>query len=332
MRYGHLKQPSANTKSDPRSQFLASDLLSLLACPNSRRDGESCRGSLSYEAPDLLVCGTCAGSYPVEDGIPVLVPPSNPDSRSPGWERQREYFDSGLDPEFEIERPEAGGRFYHYVLLTKFRHAFKRLPVGAATGPVLDACCGSGVLSEYLAGRTNQLVVGFDFSVGAVRRACERARRRGYPFVGVVGDADAPPFRSRAFSLVAIHDALHHLDDPLGTLERIVDLTRDILVVMEPCVSWVTRIGVLVGISVDVEDAGNPVRRLAPEPLAAAVRKAGFSAAEVHRYLLYYPHQPGNLYRLLDRRPLYDLGRLAVTVGYRVGALGGNKLQLLAHR
>jgi SAM-dependent methyltransferase len=332
MRYGHLKQPSANTNSDSGPQFPASDLLSLLACPKSRGDGESCRGALTYEAPDLLVCGTCAASYPVEDGIPILVPPLNPESRSPAWERQREYFDGGLDPEFEIERPEAGGRFYHYVVRTKFRRAFQRLSVGIGAGPVLDACCGSGVLSEYLAQRTKQLVVGFDFSVGAVRRACERARRHGYPFIGIVGDADAPPFQRRAFSVVTIHDALHHLDDPLGTLERLADLTRDTLVVMEPCVSWVTRIGVLVGISVDVEEAGNRVRRLAPKPLAAVVLKAGFSSAEVDRYLLYYPHQPGNLYRLLDRRPLYDLGRLAVTVGYRVGALGGNKLQLLAHR
>jgi SAM-dependent methyltransferase len=261
-----------------------------------------------------------------------LVSPSDSDSRSPVWESQREYFDSGLDPEFEIERPEAGGRFYNYVLRTKFRHAFQRLAVGTGAGAVLDACCGSGVLSEYMAQRTKQLVVGFDFSLGAVRRACERARRRGYSFVGIVGDADAPPFRRRAFSVVAIHDALHHLDDPLGTLERLAELTRDTLVVMEPCVSWITRIGVLVGISVDVEEAGNPVRRLTPEPLAAVVLKAGFSSAEVHRYLLYYPHQPGHMYRLLDRWPLYDFGRTAARVGYLVGSLGGNKLQLFARR
>src|SRR2546427_5153419 len=138
MRHGHVTQPSAGTDSDSRSQFPASDLLSLLACPKQRTDGESCRGVLSYNARDLLVCGTCTASYSVDDGIPVFVTPSNPDSRSPAWERQRQYFDSGLDPEFEIERPEAGGRFYHYVLLTKFRHAFQRLPVGTAAGPVLD--------------------------------------------------------------------------------------------------------------------------------------------------------------------------------------------------
>jgi hypothetical protein len=53
---------------------------------------------------------------------------------------------------------------------------------------------------------------------------------------------------------------------------------------------------------------------------------------EAHRYLMYYPHQPGNLYRLLDRTPLYHLGRLAANMGYRVGELGGNKLQLFARR
>jgi SAM-dependent methyltransferase len=245
--------------------------------------------------------------------------------------KQREYFDDGLEPEFEIERPESGGLFYTYLIETKFRRAFRAQTI-PGSGPILDACCGSGILSEYLARLIPGVVVGFDFSIGALRRARERARRHGYKFFGVVGDASAPPFRPKAFSLVAVHDALHHLDDPLDVVGRLAHLTSGTLVVIEPCEGWLTRVAVAVRFSTAVEEAGNAVRRFKPRELVDVTRQAGFSKIAVDRYVMYYPHRPGPLFRFFDRQPLLALGRAVTQLGIVIGSFAGNKLQLVALR
>jgi SAM-dependent methyltransferase len=309
------------------------DFLTLLACPAQRQAASTCGGRLDLRG-NGLVCVACGATYEIQDGTPILLPDqaSRPHV-SATWGQQREYFDSGLDAEYEIERPTAGGPFYNFLVRTKFQRAFcSDLPGTLASGPILDACCGSGILSEYLAKKFNSVIVGFDFSIGAVGRARERARRRGYDFLGVVGDAGAPPFQPGAFSVVAVHDALHHLDDPMDAVKRLAVLTSRAFVVMEPCESWLTRIAVAVGFSTDVEEAGNPVRRLGTAALADAVRCVGFSLIDVDRYVMYYPHRPGRLFRLFDHQPLLSFGRLAVKLGQLLGPVGGNKLQLVAQR
>ncbi len=47
-------------------------LLDLLCCP-AEEEGEPCHGPLT-ECPEGLRCERCGRSYPVEDGIPVLLP------------------------------------------------------------------------------------------------------------------------------------------------------------------------------------------------------------------------------------------------------------------
>src|SRR5207249_12226023 len=137
----------------------------LLACP-AGLPGVRCAGSLELAGRDYLKCSMCGTSFAVEGGIPILLPPFTTSSLTTEWERQRAYYDDLVDVEFEIGRPEAGGRFYNYVLDTKFRRALGSPALSASFDRVLDACCGSGVLSGELARRTRGSVVGFDFSLG----------------------------------------------------------------------------------------------------------------------------------------------------------------------
>lgn len=45
------------------------DLFDILACP-------LCRGNLEYtDSNKGLVCSNCGAKYPIEDGIPNLLPP-----------------------------------------------------------------------------------------------------------------------------------------------------------------------------------------------------------------------------------------------------------------
>ena len=49
---------------------LDSDLLDLLACPS---DDHAPLRELTRDGADVLVCTFCASSYPITDGIPVLL-------------------------------------------------------------------------------------------------------------------------------------------------------------------------------------------------------------------------------------------------------------------
>ncbi|RLE43079.1 Trm112 family protein [Candidatus Woesearchaeota archaeon] len=48
---------------------LPKELLEILACP-------VCKGDL-VEKKNKLVCRRCKIDYPIEDGIPILLPPEN---------------------------------------------------------------------------------------------------------------------------------------------------------------------------------------------------------------------------------------------------------------
>ncbi len=51
---------------------LSQDLVSILCCP-SELDGAPCHGELQ-EGEQVLVCQRCQRRYPIEEGIPVLLP------------------------------------------------------------------------------------------------------------------------------------------------------------------------------------------------------------------------------------------------------------------
>lgn len=47
--------------------MLKPELLEILCCPH-------CRGDLKYDSShEVLVCTACARSYPVQDGIPIMM-------------------------------------------------------------------------------------------------------------------------------------------------------------------------------------------------------------------------------------------------------------------
>ncbi|HLD86854.1 MAG TPA: Trm112 family protein [Candidatus Nanoarchaeia archaeon] len=55
---------AAKTRSDP----LPKELFEILACP-------SCKKDLGYsKAKTALVCAFCKKEYPIEEGIPILLP------------------------------------------------------------------------------------------------------------------------------------------------------------------------------------------------------------------------------------------------------------------
>jgi SAM-dependent methyltransferase len=311
------------------------DLLALLVCP-------ACRGGdlLGIDKPDpdrMLACSSCGAQYPVEDGIPLLLPPgSDPhkahdelDHAAQHKQRQAGYFDRGVAEEFELTRPHGAPRAYCWLLTRKLLRSIDGLP-SLAGSTVVDACCGSGLEAEFLA-RQGARVVALDISQGAAQRARARADRFGLDYLAVVGDVERLPIRSRAADVAFVHDGLHHLDDPMTGIMELARVARQALSVSEPADAALTQVAVWAGLAANEEEAGNAVRRLQPEHIRQELETAGWQV-RFDRYLMYYGHEPGRLMELLSRPMVFPLYQQLVETANLAAGRWGNKLCLVGMR
>lgn len=291
----------------------------LAVCP-------TCRGGLAW-SPERASCTTCAAAYIVDDGIPVLLP-----SRSAGSQKelQAAYFDEETNAEFETTRPHDAPNLYGDLLHEKFRRSVRGLP-SLAGARALVVCGGSGMDAEFLA-RAGASVVSSDLSIGAARRARERASRYGVDVVSIVADAECLPFDDAAFDVVYVHDGLHHLERPLSGLAEMARVAGSAVSVTEPARAAATAAAVRAGLALEREPSGNRVARLTIAEIADSLRTAGFRVVNAQRYAMYYKHEPGRVVRVLSSRPLATVARLGLgLVNIAIGRFG-NKLTVQATR
>ena len=244
-------------------------------------------------------------------------------------ERQLAFYDEECDPEFEIARPHNCGRLYQFLIEYKYQTGLKVLGLDVAGLSVLEVCCGSGMMAEKFA-RVGAKVTGTDFSPAAIARARERARRYRFDAAFLVADAEQLAFADHSFDIVAVHDGLHHLDNPERAIREMARVARRGVLILDPARAALTKLAVRLGIAVEVEDAGNPVKRLDPKAVGTILRGEGFDRIAFRRTLMYYPHEPYGWFEWFDNPLLFFLFSAAFR-GVNL-ALGrwGNKLSLAA--
>lgn len=290
-------------------------MLELLACP-------ACRSGL--EVSSTRARCKCGCDYEVFDGVPVLL--MNPSTHA---QSQAEWFNYEADDEWEIERPRGGPALHRWLLEEKFRRSVVSIELEGATA--LAVCAGSGMDAGFLA-EAGAEVIALDVSLGASRRAAERARRHHFDLVRVVGDAARLPFRDTSVDVVYVHDGLHHLEDPLGGLAEMARVARFAVCVSEPARAQITALAVRMAFALEHEEAGNPVGRLDPKAVEATLRDKGFHVVESRRYGMYYRHEPGRLVRLLSHRGLFTAATASFRLANAVAGRFGNKLAVVAVR
>lgn len=265
-------------------------------------------------AKGLMKCSERSNQRPLPDDV---------------WSRQRHFYDEECDPEFEITRPHGCGRLYEFLIEYKFRDGLAVLGLDLAGMTVLEICCGSGMMAEKFA-RGGAKVSGTDFSPAAIARARERARRYHFDATFLVADAEHLAFADHSFDIVAVHDGLHHLDNPERAIREMARVARRGVLILDPAQAVLTKLAVRLGIAVEVEEAGNPVKRLDPKAVATILRRKGFNRIAFRRTLMYYPHEPYRWFAWFDNPLLFFLFRTAF--GGMNLALGrwGNKLSLAA--
>jgi SAM-dependent methyltransferase len=326
----HLNVPSSRmpfTASTPRVE----DCDATSRCPRC--------GAALQAANAGCRCAKCAWTSSTTAGVPILLPdPAEAEhddlvhDHGHGHKAaQRAHFDRSAAEAFEIDRPHGTPRFYRYLLTEKFRRAVSPIRPGLVGASALTVCGGSGMDAEFLV-RAGATVINSDLSLGAAKRARTRSEKRGLGVRSIVADVEHLPFADRSMDLVAVHDGLHHLDDPYVGLSEMARVARHWVVVTEPARASITRLAVRLGIALEVEEAGNRVARMEPSEVVAFLEARGYVALRAERYAMYYPHHPGSVFRFLSRPVVFSI----VKVGWRLAdaLLGrfGNKMVVVAER
>ena len=280
-------------------------------------------------ADDAARCVACARRYAFAGEIPIAVADCG-GATSTLTARQAAYFDQDDDAEWEIERPDCAPVFHRWLLQEKFRRSTRGLP-DMARMLTLSICGGSGMDAEFLA-RAGANVVCADISLGAAKRAAERAHRHGVRIVPVVADAERLPFADRSFDFVYVHDGLHHLERPYAGLSEMVRVTRQAVSITEPADAGLTRLAVRAGVAEEVEDAGNRVARLGLADITAWLEGGGLTVLHAERYAMFYRHHPGWPSRLLSQPLVLPLAKKAMRGGNSLLGRIGNKLAVVAMR
>jgi SAM-dependent methyltransferase len=259
-----------------------------------------------------------------KDGIPVLS------ELSEHAREQAAHFDAE-DEEFETSRPHGTTQLYEWLIREKFRRGIAGIAELVPGATALAVCGGSGMDAELLA-RAGAQVVSADISLGASKRARERARRYGVELTPVVADAENLPFADRSFDLVYVHDGLHHLEHPEAGLSEMARVARRAVSITEPAQAAITRVAVRVGLALEREDAGNRVARLDPGEVASFLRERGYDVVRAERYGMLYRHHPGEPSRLLSRPRLFPVTVGALRAANAIAGPLGNKLTVQALR
>ncbi len=235
-----------------------------------------------------------------------------------------------LNKEFEIDRPHGAGRLYNYLISYKLDKAIKKLSVELEGLKLLDLCCGSGMVSEYYAAKGAR-VTGIEFSKEAVTRANQRKVKYEFQAEFEQGDAQKLRFPNDSFDIVSVHDGLHHVKDPAKAVREMARVSRKGIIIIEPAKSFITEIAILLGISLRYEGP-DFVYRLEEKETRQWLEEAGFKKVFVKRYIMYYPHEPGIIFKILGLPALFQLYKFGFLLGNALFGRFGNKIQIIGLR
>jgi SAM-dependent methyltransferase len=274
----------------------------------------------------------------VEEGIPILlldraaaVHDDVEHRQARHKKAQATYFDREEAAVFERERPRGTPGLHRWLLRRKFLLGTASIRSFLPGATVFVACGGSGMDGEFLA-EAGARVITSDISLGAARRASERARKYGLPLASIVADIEALPLRDKSVEVTYVHDGLHHLTDPQAGMVEIVRAARKAISITEPARARMTGLAIRAGIAREFEEAGNRVERLRPEDIVSCLEGAGLRVTKAQRYAIFYRHHPGPAARVLSLPGLAAFAQLALSAAILSSGRFGNKLTVQATR
>ena len=233
----------------------------------------------------------------------------------------------GNEEDFEITRPHNTGRLYNFLINYKFQEASKKLPFPIKSLSVLDVCCGSGMISEYYA-KVGAKVTGVDLSEEAIERAKIRKERYGFEADFKVADVTNLPFSDNSFDIVSVHDGLHHIVEHKEAIKELFRVSKKGIIIIEPAKSLITKISVATGFSLQYEGE-DFVYRFEEKQIRQWLIDLGCKKVFVKRYLMYYPHKPGRIFKIFDSAVLFCILKMFFYLVNSIFGKFGNKIQVV---
>ncbi|MBI3449141.1 MAG: methyltransferase domain-containing protein [Acidobacteria bacterium] len=194
--------------------------LELLACPDCAGEGLAPRDARvegGAVVSGALECAKCRSAFPIESGIPWLLPAALIGGRRHGFEgfpEEWRRWGEGLEG-FRGWRARKAGDGDGAASRSEVRVAEMRRDAfaawcGGVRGRALEAACGDGRLRGARGFRSREYW-------GIDPMPIEGT---GYDFPFVAGVGERLPFRSGSFEAVLVKDSLHHFQDPGGFFDE----------------------------------------------------------------------------------------------------------------
>jgi ubiquinone/menaquinone biosynthesis C-methylase UbiE len=173
-------------------------LLSLLACP-------MCKGGLKSIDVNRVKCSSCEAAYPVEDGIPIMLPPQLDKFKSMEAE-----FHSNEAAEF------AERHMKHSYRVARYHDDYLKCFSDCQKGAVVLEVGGGGGLEAVQLKNMGLTLIESDISVGMVKMGRRSAIAAGQDSASffIVCDAEQLPCPDQSLDAILIVAALHHLPSP----------------------------------------------------------------------------------------------------------------------
>jgi ubiquinone/menaquinone biosynthesis C-methylase UbiE len=200
---------------------MTSDLLLWLACP---ADGAAPLAlSVTRQAgPDVvergaLTCPVCGRTYPIEDGIPRLLP--DPETLPP---------DERAEKERERNRRDAEAGVYDANRMLRILGRWEIPATLRELSPRPEECvvevgCGTGRFTEQIAPRCRR-VLAFDFSIESLKVARSRVPSPSVQFLQA--DACRLPLRAEVADRALSCQMLEHLPSPAARGAAVAQIAR----------------------------------------------------------------------------------------------------------
>jgi SAM-dependent methyltransferase len=233
---------------------------SKLRCP-------TCRGTLRVGAG--LECGRCSTTYPILDGIPVMLPSGVSADSEQNLTVEKQFYEdmfSGLKGVHDGHCISYGHeRIYEFVNQVE-------------RGTVLEAGCGGGHNGVAMA-KSGFDVTAIDLTVNGVRAARALAEHEKQNIQYVCGDIKHLPFEDKAFDICFCSLVLHHFIAMDNLLKELSRVTKKCFIAFEvngwDPVSFL-RFNVI-NPTIGIASISKNQRVVFPERLTAALRENGFT-------------------------------------------------------
>jgi SAM-dependent methyltransferase len=190
--------------------------MSIIICPLCGRD-------LALSGP-VFHCPGCGHEYRSEDGIPLLFLPNDwsPEKRDV-TETMRGFYEETPFPQYDDS--ESIWKLQEKAKKSVFARLLdEQIP---SSSLVLEAGCGTGQLSNFLAIRPDRTVYATDISLNSLRLGQEFKQRHGLGNVSFLQmNLFRPVFRPDTFDFVICNGVLHHTSDPFLGFATLCRLTK----------------------------------------------------------------------------------------------------------